>query len=203
MGTALRAELVAMAVRTKKVRTGEVITACESVDMNSARVAIPNRKRLLHLQFRRFAGCPFCSLHLRSFVRRKDELAAAGIDEVVVFRSTASALKRHHADVPFTVIPDLHGKLYAQFGVGSGLRALQPRAWAAAIQGVARMLPKLPGLPRWGLGTLGLPADFLIGTDGRVLACKYGVHAHDQWSVDELVTLARVHRNHRTAATTA
>jgi hypothetical protein len=36
-------------------------------------------------------------------------------------------------------------------------------------------------------GSLGLPADFLIATDGRVLACKYGSHAFDQWSVDEIL----------------
>jgi hypothetical protein len=36
-----------------------------------------------------------------------------------------------------------------------------------------------------------LPADFLISRDGRVLARKYGAHAYDQWSVDELLTLAR------------
>jgi hypothetical protein len=34
---------------------------------------------------------------------------------------------------------------------------------------------------------LGLPADFLIASDGRVLACKYGAHAYDQWSVDEIL----------------
>ena len=38
---------------------------------------------------------------------------------------------------------------------------------------------------------LGLPADFLIGTDGRVLACKYGKHIYDQWSVDDLLSHAR------------
>jgi hypothetical protein len=38
---------------------------------------------------------------------------------------------------------------------------------------------------------LGLPADFLIGTDGRVLAKKYGKHAYDQWSVDELLAHAQ------------
>jgi hypothetical protein len=37
---------------------------------------------------------------------------------------------------------------------------------------------------------LGLPADFLIGSDGRVLAAKFGRHADDQWSVDELLDLA-------------
>jgi AraC-like DNA-binding protein len=40
---------------------------------------------------------------------------------------------------------------------------------------------------------LGLPADFLIGTDGRVLALKYGTDAYDQWSVDELLAIARKH----------
>ncbi|WP_258958033.1 hypothetical protein [Streptomyces leeuwenhoekii] len=32
-----------------------------------------------------------------------------------------------------------------------------------------------------------LPADFLIASDGRVLAAKYGEHVYDQWSVDELL----------------
>ena len=39
-------------------------------------------------------------------------------------------------------------------------------------------------------GRLGLPGDFLIAPDGRVLACKYGEHADDQWSVDEVLRLA-------------
>lgn len=37
---------------------------------------------------------------------------------------------------------------------------------------------------------LGLPADLLIAADGRVVAAKYGSHAYDQWSVDELLALA-------------
>ena len=33
----------------------------------------------------------------------------------------------------------------------------------------------------------------VIGTDGRVLALKYGTDAYDQCSVDELLALARKH----------
>jgi hypothetical protein len=69
---------------------------------------------------------------------------------------------------------------------------LDPRAWLPAIRGVWRKLrnsglrvPDLQG------GLLGLPADFLIASDGHVIACKYGVHAYDQWPVDELLGLAR------------
>jgi hypothetical protein len=41
-----------------------------------------------------------------------------------------------------------------------------------------------------GESVLGLPADFLIEPDGRVRAARYGRHANDQWSVDELLSLA-------------
>ena len=38
---------------------------------------------------------------------------------------------------------------------------------------------------------LAIPAEFLISSDGRVLAAKYGTVADDHWSVDELLALAR------------
>ena len=85
----------------------------------------------------------------------------------------------------------LKDTLYTEFGVGSGLGSiLNPRAFLALAPKVIRMLPKLPGMPPWGKGVLGLPADFLIAPDGRVVTCKYGTHADDQWSVDQLLELA-------------
>jgi hypothetical protein len=39
-------------------------------------------------------------------------------------------------------------------------------------------------------GRLGFPADILIDQGGKVLACRYGIHAFDQWSVDELLQFA-------------
>jgi peroxiredoxin len=178
-----------------KIQVGNVIGKTTLVSIESTPVPIPDTKSLVHLQFRRFAGCPFCSVHLYSIVRRHDEILASGIREAVVFRSTARALQRHHADMPFAVVADPEDKLYTEFGVGSGLSALlSPRALLSAVPNVIRMLPRLPGIPPWGKGALGLPADFLIATDGRVLACQYGAHADDQWSVDELLALARGHR---------
>lgn len=177
-----------------KIQIGKVIGKRTLVTAESRPIEIPDAKDIVHLQFRRFAGCPFCSVHLRAFVQRHDEIVAAVIREVVVFRSTAAALQRHHGDVPFAIIPDPKGKLYAEFGVGSGLRALlNPRTLSMALPNVIRMFPGLPGLPTSGKSALGLPADFLIAPDGRVLACKYGSHADDQWSVDELLTFARQH----------
>ncbi len=90
----------------KKITVGAVIGPRSLETVESGPIEIPHPRDLVHLQFRRFAGCPFCSLHLRDFVRRHDELAGAGIREVVVFRSTASALRQHHADMPFAIVPD-------------------------------------------------------------------------------------------------
>ncbi|MEV0679837.1 peroxiredoxin-like family protein [Actinosynnema sp. NPDC050436] len=146
-------------------------------------------------QFRRFAGCTVCNLHLRSIARRHAEIGARGIREVVVFHSSAQELRPHVTDLPFAVVGDPAKVLYAEFGVESSPRSvLDPRAWWSIVRGLARDLgPVLPGrrpLPRPTGGRLGLPADFLIAPDGRVVAEKRGEHADDQWSVDELLRLA-------------
>ena len=152
---------------------------------------------LTHLQFRRFAGCPICNLHLRSVSARIEEIGAAGIREVVVFHSTADELRKYQDDMPFPVIGDPDKTLYHRFGVEASAKAvLNPRAWRALPSGwrhaianaVAHRRAPLPLAPT--NGNLGLPADLLIAADGRVAAVKYGVHAYDQWSVDELLDAA-------------
>src|SRR5262245_10064448 len=183
---------------TKRVDAGAVVAAHELVAVSGERVGVPDGERLVHLQFRRFAGCPVCNLHLRSVVQRHDDIAAAGIREVVVFHSTAEELLAHAADLPFAVVADPDRRLYAAFGVDSAPRALlDPRAWVPILRAVTRSLstivrkrePAPAADPRGG--RLGLPADFLIAGDGRVVAHKYGAHAYDQWSVDELLGHAR------------
>lgn len=158
---------------------------------------MPDRDRLIHLQQRRFAGCPVCNLHLRSIVRRHDEIVAAGVREVVVFHSTAEELRPHAEHLPFAVVADPTKRLYAEFGVESSRRALlDSRAWlpiaraaARSLWGVLRRRHPSPSLRPAG-GRNGLPADLLIAPDGRVVARKYGEHAYDQWTVEELLALA-------------
>lgn len=175
----------------KKLQTGERLAARELTTIRGDRLRVPEPGRLVHLQVRRFAGCPMCTTHLRSLALRREEIAEAGITEVLVFRSTTEALREHYADVPFAVVADPAKQVCSALGVESSLRApLDPRAWLAGLLGALRNLPRLPTLPPRMRGALGLPADFLIDGDGTVIACKYGVHAYDQWSVDQLLALA-------------
>jgi hypothetical protein len=173
------------------------VVARELTSVLGEPVPVPDPHRLIHLQLRRFAGCPVCNLHLRSIVARHQEIEAAGIREVVVFHSPAEELRRHVDGLPFAVVADPDKRLYREFGVESGRRALlDPRAWRAIVWGVLRALgpvlrgrrPAPAGRPHGG--RFGLPGDFLIDPTGRVLAAKYGEHAYDQWSVAELLHLA-------------
>lgn len=181
---------------TGRLQPGDVVSDRRLVTISGGSVRIPD-DRLVHLQFRRFAGCPVCDLHLRSVARRHAELAVAGVREVVVFHSTAEELLPHAVDLPFDVIADPDKRLYAEFGVESGTRALlDPRTWLPIMRGiflsllaVLRKRQPMPSVNPHG-GRFGLPADFLIASNGRALACKYGEHAYDQWSVDEVLAFA-------------
>jgi hypothetical protein len=170
---------------------GDVVAREELEAISGEPVGVPDPDRLVHLQFRRFAGCPFCNLHLQSIARHSDDIVAAGIAEVVVFHSTSAALLAHQeVELPFPVIADPDKRLYRRFGVESSpLAVLHPRAWPAEIRGLWAKRRKF-SLDLHG-GPLGLPADFLIAPDGTVLARHYGSHAYDQWSVDQLLALAR------------
>ncbi len=121
---------------SNRIQKGQVVKPHELVTIHSERIRIPDSRQLVHLQFRRFAGCPVCDLHLHSFARRNKGIAAASIQEFVVFHSTAQDLSPHVGDLPFSIIPDLQKKLYAEFGVESSPRALlDPRIWGPVLWG--------------------------------------------------------------------
>jgi peroxiredoxin len=179
------------------IAVGTVLAPRSLTSVTGGTAALPDPGCLVHLQFRRFAGCPVCNLHLRSVLRRHGEIEAAGIREIVVFHSPADELREHVAGFPFAVVADPDKRLYREFGVESAPRALlDPRAWLPIVRAVLRSLwtvargrERLPARVPHG-GRTGLPADFLVDHTGRVVAVKHGEHAYDQWSVDELLALA-------------
>jgi len=97
--------------------------------------------------------------------------------------------------LPFAAIADPEKKLYAEFGADrkmSSAAALNPRMWWVAMNALAKGLRfnRLQGASGKGEEHSGLPSEFLIAPDGRVLAAKYGKSIDDHWSVDELLDLA-------------
>ncbi|MEZ0049328.1 hypothetical protein ABIA30_000318 [Mycobacterium sp. MAA66] len=187
--------LVRLAADVRRHAVGDVVDPQQWTTLAGMSCHVPDSELLLHIQFRRFAGCPICNTHLREVTLRGDELAAAGIREVIVFHSSADELLRYQPDIPFDVVADPDKVLYRQFGVETSWRSLcNPRLWlrfaavAATMWRTVRTTRRLQLRPTGG--ELGQPADLLLNTRGEVVAVKYGRHAYDQWSVDEVLTLA-------------
>ncbi|MFZ5627981.1 MAG: peroxiredoxin-like family protein [Spirochaetota bacterium] len=173
-----------------KLSPGHKIDSFTVKDLHGTQATIPDtNRRFTHLQFRRFAGCPICNLHLRSVIQRKADIEQAGITEIIFFHSTAAALLPYESDLGLTVIPDAERKWYRAFGVEKSLSGLlNPQSIGAALRGLTA---------KGALASLnmsedhtGLPADILLDGAGVVRAVKYGKAANDQWSVDELLQLA-------------
>ena len=159
------------------VRKGERFPSFNATNIHGANVSVPDQNQFILLQFRRFAGCPICNLHLQSFVRRHNEIRDAGVREVVIFHSGDDELLPFQGSFPFDIIGDPEPSLYRQYGVETSIFAIvNPAAWPAMIKGnLAKSKPSMKRIPKGG--PLGLPADFLIAPDGNVLACQYGVPA--------------------------
>lgn len=169
-----------------KFKQGDIVPVTTLESVNGERIKLPDPKRLVHLQFRRFVDCPICNTHIAELRGRAREIEAAGIKEVIVFHSSAKSIRSYQKGVPFVLVGDPKKALYRDFGVETSLRFMTLKALGAAARGMAH---GHLGLRPSG-GPLGLPGDFLIAPSGQIKAVKYGTHAYDQWSVDELIALA-------------
>jgi len=171
-----------------KLKAGDLVPAKTFRAASGNELCVSDNRLLTHLQFRRFVGCPICNTHIGEMMKRAKEIKSAGIREVIFFHSTLKEMQPLQQGVPFALVADPEKAYYKEFGVEASLASiLNGEAIAAAIRGMLRgsLSLKMTG------GPLGIPADFLIDPNGQVRAAKYGRHGYDQWSVDELLGLAK------------
>jgi peroxiredoxin len=167
-------------------RPGERLAAHHFETLAHGTVSVPAATNI-HLQFRRFAGCPVCNLHLRTFARAAADLAAADVQTIAFFHSSADSMRPYQGDLPFPVVPDPDRRWYAEFGVERAMFAIaHPWVMWAAVKGLV-LAPSNPFAG--GSVQTGLPADFLIDRTGTIVAVHYGAHANDQWRVDQVIAL--------------
>jgi len=170
-----------------KFKPGDNLPTTVMEAVTGETINLPDSKRLVHLQFRRFVDCPICNTHIAEFRKRAREIEAVGIKEVIVFHSSPKSIRSYQKDVPFLMVGDSKKVFYKEFGVETSLGFMSLKALGAGMRGMAHGHFGL----RLSGGPLGLPADFLIAPSGQVKAVKYGTHAYDQWSVNELIALAK------------
>ena len=179
---------MADSAHSSRLKPGDILALFTLETLAHGVLRVPS-EGLVHLQFRRFAGCPVCNLHLRSFARGLDRLRAAGIEPVAFFHSSAEAMRPYQGDLPFPVVPDPSRRWYARFGVErSPLAGAHPKVMWSALRGMVQA----PSNPFRGEGGKdGLPADFLLDRNGMIVAAHYGRHAADHWELEEVIALTR------------
>ncbi|MES2919430.1 MAG: peroxiredoxin-like family protein [Pseudomonadota bacterium] len=142
------------------------------------------RGRKLLLSFYRYASCPFCNLRVHQLSQLAPAWQARGLDLVAVFQSPRESILEHAGKEarPFAILPDPGRGLYRAYGVegswGGFLKgSLQVGKLTAALkQGF------LPGKMEGDINMV--PADFIIGEDGRVLVAYYGRDISDHLPVE-------------------
>lgn len=172
-----------------KYKTGDRIAPRILSSVMGSPLALPDPEaRYTHVQFRRWTGCPICNVHIAQFRKSADAIKSAGIREIIFFHSKPEEIATFQADLPFDMVGDPHKKVYKEFGVEASLKFIL--SFKVLLTFVRGMLSGRFNLNMRN-GPHGLPADFLIAPDGRIVAVKYGQNAYDQWSAQELLALAR------------
>ena len=142
----------------------------------------------LLLMFYRYASCPMCNLRLRDFAQHFPRLQARGLEVVAFFHSPARSIRanagqRHY---PFHLVADPGFKVYRSYGVEtSWLRFFLSMALPSFyVDWVRSMYYGFWGGVDWQMGKM--PADFLIGPDGRIMKTHYGRDMGDHLPVAEV-----------------
>lgn len=168
-----------------KLSPGDLAPAFTLPDLHGQAVGLEQfRGRKLLLSFYRYASCPFCNLRVHQLSQQAPAWQARGLDLVAVFQSPRDSILEHAGKEarPFAILPDPARGLYRAYGVEG--------SWGGFLKGslqVGKLTSALKEgfLPGKMEGDINMvPADFIIGEDGRVLVAYYGKDISDHLPVE-------------------
>lgn len=146
------------------------------VDGRPVRLADYRGHKVL-LTFFRYATCPFCTVRFMRLAREAAQYSDRGLRIIGVFESSADYIREYvylyRRGLPFPVIPDPRGDLYALYGAR--------KSWLGLMLGMFRIPTLMRALftPTYHMaapdGSLSrIPADFLIRPDQLITEAYYG-----------------------------
>ena len=152
------------------------------------------RKKLLLLAFFRYASCPLCNLRVHELIKNQHALKD-DLDIIAVFQSPPNKIKQYVGKqaIPFHVLPDPEKKLYQLYGVESSWPGFG-KAWTIKISQVFDAVLKHKYLPGTVEGEINrIPADFIIGTDNKIIKAYYGNDIGDYLPLVDIFSLIKQH----------
>jgi peroxiredoxin len=147
--------------------------------------------RKILLKFYRFASCPICTLHLREFIRRFNEVRATGMTPLVVFHSPKAKIEeKYQPGLPFEIVADPSKVAFKAYGVESSLGGMF--TWDVMRDYARAMAQGIFSKPFGHEGGIqGHPADFIIDESGTIVHARYGRNYADTLTVDGVLAVAR------------
>lgn len=147
--------------------------------------------RLVLLMFFRYASCPMCNLRLHDFAKEYARLRDRGLAAVAFFHSPARALRAHAGGraYEFPLVADPEFRVYRMYGVETSWPRLLLSMAAPSfyVSFVRSLVHGFWGGMAWQMAKM--PADFLIGPGGRIVAAHYGRDIGDHMPIARLHTL--------------
>ena len=118
-------------------------------------------------------------------------MASAGLTTVVFYHSPADKLAKAQAEAaPFDLVPDPAKKIFAAYGVETGLRGLVSRTvMRDYAKAMAAGYPS--GLLTSDGGITGNPADFIVDESGRIVFAHSGRQYADSLEASDVVAALR------------
>ena len=168
---------------------GQAAPAFEATDQQGQPVVVPAgyRGKKLALAFLRYLGCPLCLMKLDELIKNFPAYAAAGAGLIVLVQSVPGHVKRYaeRKKLPFALLSDAERRLYQlyQVPVGGIKEFIAPPVLKATIQ--ATLKGHMHG--RFEGHELQIPADFVIGPEGKLSFVHYGKDISDFLSHEALL----------------
>ena len=172
-----------------KLTPGNPAVPFSTVDIDGHPVSLERfQGHPLLLMFFRYASCPMCNLRLHDFAKEYPRLQARGLSAVAFFHSSAASVKRNagRRSSSFPLVPDPGQEIYRAYGVEN--------SWAGFFKSMVLPSFYLDWIRSirhgfWGgadLEMAKMPADFLVGPDGRLLLVHYGTDIGDHLSLTDV-----------------
>lgn len=144
----------------------------------------------LLLSFFRNSLCAMCNLQVHRLIQKHAQYQYAGLEIVVVFESPRASVLENVSkqNVPFPIIADPGAALYDLYGVESSEEKVMASVDMDWRNGLIREAEAIgyPLTREDGSNFFRLPADFLIGPDGRIHSAIYAETVGTHISFDEI-----------------
>lgn len=168
-----------------RLAVGEPAPSFSVTDLRGDRIALTSlQDKPVWLAFFRFASCPLCNLRVHEMLAQWPRFARR-CHFVSVFQSPRERfegfLAKHQP--PFPVIADPELTLFTAYRVENSLKAALSFDVMSQSMKAARLGMPLGLGPKDG-AALRVPADFVIGEDGRLTLAHYGATVADSVRFD-------------------